>query len=84
MHLDKWRKPIPCPGSHTGAADSAHHARPPQNQRTARPGNTRSESRAQEVGRDMETVNRHSQNKATVLSKNSKVRETFYIERMQK
>ena len=24
MHLDKRRKPIPCPGSHTGAADSAH------------------------------------------------------------
>lgn len=24
LHLDKWRKPTPCPGSHTGAADSAH------------------------------------------------------------
>ena len=24
MHLDKRREPIPCPGSHTGAADSAH------------------------------------------------------------
>ena len=22
MHLDKRREPIPCPGSHTGAADS--------------------------------------------------------------
>lgn len=22
LHLDKWREPIPCPGSHTGAADS--------------------------------------------------------------
>ena len=28
MHLDKWREPIPCPGSHTGATDSVHrHAR---------------------------------------------------------
>jgi len=43
MYLDKRRKPIPCSGSHTGAADSAHHARPPQDQRTARPENTRSE-----------------------------------------
>ena len=43
MHLDKRREPIPCPGSHTGAADSVHHAHPQQNQRIARPENTRSE-----------------------------------------
>ena len=55
-HLDKRRKPTPCPGSHTGAADSVHHARPPQNQRTARPENTRSETRAQEVGRDSSKI----------------------------
>lgn len=51
LHLDKRREPIPCPGSHTGAADSVHHAHPQQNQRIARPENTRSKSRAQEVGR---------------------------------